>query len=250
MAGTWQWQQQGLTCSLLADWPHWFGSKLSYPALPAQLVSHWRQDPASAIWVHQVHGNHYLASDQVIAMAEQPQADALVAHPSSSHSVWVSTADCVPILLASPTGLVAAVHAGWRGTAAQILGQVIQAFVEQGSPLHSLRAALGPAISGEVYQVSQEVADQVLQTIPSTLHSHVLYPDPNPGKVCLDVRQVNRLQLIASGIPAEQISLAPYCTLRHSDYFFSYRRQGSLRSGPNSLPTVQWSGIGFFPEKG
>jgi YfiH family protein len=71
--------------------------------------------------------------------------------------VW--TADCVPILIAGD-GVVAAVHAGWRGTVADIVGAVVNRFtVEYGVPTRHLRAVLGPAISGPRYEVSREVID-------------------------------------------------------------------------------------------
>jgi len=72
-------------------------------------------------------------------------------------AVW--TADCVPILIAGD-GVVAAVHSGWRGSVADIVGAVVRRFaVEYGVPAHRLRATLGPSISGPRYEVSPEVVD-------------------------------------------------------------------------------------------
>ncbi|NJK72475.1 MAG: laccase domain-containing protein [Synechococcaceae cyanobacterium SM2_3_60] len=86
------------------------------------------------------------------------------------------------------------------------------------------------------YPVGDDVARQVLGNldIPAALA-----PDPDPGKVRLDVRQVIRAQCLNLGIPAHQISIAPHCTYSDHEHFFSYRRQ---QQRPLS---VQWSGIGL-----
>jgi copper oxidase (laccase) domain-containing protein len=106
---------------------------------------------------------------------------------------------------------------------------------------------MGPAIAGEVYQVSLEVAAEVgasitphteEQQIIDALHelpNSPLLADPDPGKVRLDVRKVNVLQLESLGITAEQIAIAPYCTYQTPEYFFSYRREQQKK--------IQWSGI-------
>ncbi len=62
-----------------------------------------------------------------------------------------------------------------------------------------------------------------------------LFPDPNPGKVRLDVRRINFLQMEKLGISPEQIAIAPYCTYQNPEHFFSYRREKQKK--------VQWSGI-------
>jgi len=119
-----------------------------------------------------------------------------------------------------------------------------------GSNLTDLRIAMGPAIAGEVYQVDVEVAAQICSTIIpydtskgtletleilEKLPNSPLFPDPNPGKIRLDVPRINSLQLDALGISPEQVAIAPYCTYQNSEHFFSYRRQKQKK--------VQWSGI-------
>jgi copper oxidase (laccase) domain-containing protein len=106
---------------------------------------------------------------------------------------------------------------------------------------------MGPAIAGEVYQVSVEVAAEIGSTVVpdgqperviSALHNlpnSPLLRDPEPGKVRLDVRQVNALQLEQLGFSVEQVAIAPYCTFQTPEHFFSYRREKEKK--------VQWSGI-------
>lgn len=258
---TWQWRTwQGLpylTCSLLAPWEHGFFTQHFWPRSPLALTA-ILHPTAQTYRVKQVHGNQVLTSSEVEAYhcshptgAEEstlPPADGLLTE-EAHQAVWSCSADCTPILIGDlRTGQVAAVHAGWRGTAAKILPLAIARFQAQGSQLADLRLALGPAIAGEVYQVAVEVAttvaasvlgqveelDASLQALPQLPNPPIL-PDPKPGHVRLDVRRINALQVEALGIEAEQIAIAPHCTYQEPQHFFSYRRDGRKQ--------VQWSGI-------
>ncbi|MBW4520061.1 MAG: peptidoglycan editing factor PgeF [Scytolyngbya sp. HA4215-MV1] len=258
---TWNWQTWNnlpyLTCSLLDSFPHGFFTQQFSPQPPAELV-HALQPQAETYRVKQVHGNTVLSSSEVEAFADRvepfptdefPAADGLLTE-QAEQAVWVCTADCTPALIADTrTGQVAAVHAGWRGTALKIVPQAIARLQAQGSQLADLKVALGPAIAGEVYQVSTQVAVEVGATI-AALDSHNLdqsvavlhqisdspvLPDPQTGRVRLDVRRINVLQLEQLGIAPEQIAIAPHCTYQQPEHFFSYRR--------DRLKKVQWSGI-------
>ena len=260
---TWQWQSwEGLpylTCSLLSRWEHGFFTRQFSPSGPIELTE--LLSPKAAVYrLKQVHGNAVLKTGQVRPVSGRSQtpesaesyfeADGLVAE-RPLEAVWVCTADCVPVLVAdAATGLAAAVHAGWRGTAAKILPEAIAQLAACGSHLENLRIAMGPAISGEVYQVSVEVAAQLGATVAPEaevgtsaeilkflhqLPSRPVLTDPEPGKVRLDVRRFNALQLQQLGISLSQVAIAPYCTYSDGDRFFSYRR--------SRLKKVQWSGI-------
>ncbi len=147
------------------------------------------------------------------------------------------------------TGQVSAIHAGWRGTAQAIVPVAVGKLQSQGSRLKDLVVAIGPAIAGEVYQVSVDVAAAVGRTVMADApkddeamvaalqpqqNSPVL-ADDTPGKVRLDVRLANRWQLEQLGLSREQVAIAPHCTFQEGDRFFSYRRTGEKQ--------VQWSGI-------
>ncbi|MGA9381739.1 MAG: peptidoglycan editing factor PgeF [Phormidium sp.] len=259
---TWQWRfWEGLpylTCSLLANWQHGFFTKQFSPRFPVDLIQVLHQD-AEFYRVRQVHGNAVLTPAEVtefvgtgkdagtVEFESLPPADALVTE-REKQAVWVCTADCTPVLIADEiTGQVAAIHAGWRGTAKRIVPDAIARLQSQGSKLENLRIAMGPAITGAVYQVSQEVAAEVGVTIVSAdsetsvlnalqeLPNSPIFPDSEPGKVRLDVRRINELQLKQMGITEQQIAISPHCTYQQPDYFFSYRR--------DQLKKVQWSGI-------
>lgn len=251
---TWHWQiweeLPYLTCSLLESWSHGFFTRHFSPKVPQELV-HILDPQATVYRVKQVHGNTVLAPAELQRSLDTepslPQADGLLTS-GAGQAIWVCSADCTPVLIAdAQTGQVSAVHAGWRGTAAKIVPQAIARLQTQGSQLADLRVALGPAIAGEVYQVTTEVAATVGATITQADQLEVLIeqlhalpqapvlPDPEPGKVRLDVRRVIAMQLEQMGVGLEQIAIAPHCTYQQPEDFFSYRRHPEQK--------VQWSGI-------
>lgn len=255
----WHWQtwqdRPYLTCNLLANWHHGFFTQQFWPRTPEELVQVLQPD-AEVYRLKQVHGNQVLTPQEInTALAQDAEVslalgDGIISQ-QANQAVWVATADCTPVLIADPqTGQVAAVHAGWRGTAKKIVPETITRLLANGSSLKDLLIAMGPAISGEVYQVSAQVGAEVgasvlpeaklgsieaileqLQELPDT----PILEDPEPGKVRLDVRRINALQLEQLGIKSEQITIAPICTYQQPDYLFSYRRSNEKK--------VQWSGI-------
>jgi len=251
----WQWREwQGLpylTCSLLENWQHGFFTQQFWSRTPEDLVEVLDAE-ASVYRVKQVHGNTVLTPSEIKATtgASFPDADGAITE-QPQQAVWAASADCNPVLIGDiVTGQVAAIHAGWRGTAQKILPCAIARFQEFGSDLKNLRIAMGAAISGEVYQVSEQVAVEVGRTISQNAETatleEILAPleamsnppildDPHPHRRRLDVRRVNQIQLEQLGIATEQIAIAPYCTYQQPDLFFSYRRTKEKK--------VQWSGI-------
>jgi YfiH family protein len=267
---TWHWQTWNdlpyLTCSLLETWPHGFFTQQFSPRVPEHLVTVLAPD-AQVCRVKQVHGNRVLTPSDLQAPPPE-DASGTPLHPADGlvteqeqQSVWVCTADCVPVLIADDTtGQVAAVHAGWRGTATRIVPEAIARLQDQGCRLENLRVALGPAIAGEVYQVAESVAAELgaslfpdldpkqakdeeekgdrTATLLAALRARPdspLHEDPEPERVRVDVRQMNVLQLQQLGLSETQVAIAPYCTYQHAQHFFSYRRSRQKR--------VQWSGI-------
>lgn len=251
---TWHWQNWDglpyLSCSLLENWQHGFFTQQFWPRSPEELTKVLHPE-ASAYRLKQVHGNTVLTPQEIDSNLDSEDALALADGLVSERplqAVWVASADCTPVLIGDvTTGQVAAIHAGWRGTAQKIVPQAIARMQAQGSQLADLRIAMGPAIAGEVYQVAVEVAAEIgasiiphhdTQKIVQALHDlphSPLLTDPEPGRVRLDVRRVNALQLENLGISVEQIAIAPYCTYQTPNHFFSYRREHQKK--------IQWSGI-------
>lgn len=254
---TWHWRTWNelpyLTCSLLKPWSHGFFTQQFWQRSPTDLT-HILQPTAQAYRVQQVHGNTVLVPSELARLEnEYASADGLVTE-QPNQAVWACSADCTPVLIADAvTGQVAAIHAGWRGTALKIVPTAIARMRAHGSQLQDLRIAMGPAIAGEVYQVSEHVAVEVGATIVpvdsddpiavlDALHQLPYSPllhDPEPGRIRLDVRRVNALQLEQLGVSSEQVSIAPYCTYQTPDRFFSYRRSREKKA--------QWSGIVSLP---
>lgn len=155
----------------------------------------------------QIHSNIVLVADRPSGVIGD--ADALIVGEPGT-TVSIRTADCLPILLADPrTGAVAAVHAGWRGTAARIVEQTIERMnAEYGSRPEDLAAAIGPGIGKCCYEVGLEVARR--------------FGEEQAGKI--DLAEYNRGQLLAAGVT--QIEIVSPCTFCEADTFFSYRREG------------------------
>ncbi|MGG6266629.1 peptidoglycan editing factor PgeF [Leptolyngbya sp. AN03gr2] len=245
----WHWQTWNdlpyLTCSLLESWQHGFFTQQFSPRSPFELTEVLAPD-AEAYRVHQVHGNTVLSPSELENPSDREnfsQADGLITE-RSQQAVWACSADCTPALIGDvKTGNVSAIHAGWRGTSQKIVPIAIAKLQVQGSHLEDLRIALGPAISGEVYQVSHPVALEVGASIDPnptidqlmSLPNSPILEDSTPGRSRLDVRRVIAIQLEQMGIAAEQIAIAPHCTYQDPANFFSYRRA--------KLKKVQWSGI-------
>jgi hypothetical protein len=184
------------------------------------------------------------------ACAETPNADALITS-TPGLLLGVQTADCVPILLAdSKRRVVAAIHAGWRGTLARIAIKTLGRMrMEFGTRASDVVAALGPAIGQGCYEVSADVAQAFANQFPpatewfegpfSQLAEGVdplwlpwltMMPPghvPPPPRVQLDLRAANRWQLIDAGVPAKNIDVSDLCTACHTDLLFSYRHEGA-----------------------
>jgi hypothetical protein len=159
----------------------------------------------------------------------------------------VQTADCVPILLVDPKKrAIAAIHAGWRGTLARIaekaIGQMQMHFATNPA---GLLAAIGPSIGPCCYEVGTEVATQFQSQFadapdwfdefrtgdePNPVQWLNMMPpghQPPPKNVHLDLKKANRAQLLATGLPPQNIFTSDLCTACRPDLLFSYRKQGS-----------------------
>jgi len=160
----------------------------------------------------------------------------------------VQTADCVPIILVDPKKrIVAAAHAGWRGTLARIVQKTVGRMrMEFASNRKDILAALGPAIGGCCYEVGTEVAAAFATKFtdaenyfdelrtgdePNPVQWLNMMPpghQPPPKNVFLDLRKANRAQLLESGLRENNIFVSGLCTACHTDRLFSYRKEGAL----------------------
>lgn len=139
--------------------------------------------------------------------------------------IAVSVADCVPILLHDPVkGVIAALHAGWQGTAGNIAGKGVEAMVTLfGSNRTDIAAAIGPCISACCYEVDAPVRDAFKKAgAPWDLYTR----EHGEGKWMLDLARANRQLLLDAGVAQEQVQTSDLCVSCNQEIFFSYRRDG------------------------
>ena len=121
----------------------------------------------------------------------------------------ILTADCVPIVLHDPVaGVLACVHAGWRGTVARVCAAAVAVMASLGSRPSDVIAALGPAVAPARYQVGTDVHDAVTQAFGPAAVGSSARP-PAPGRWLLDLWAANRHALREAGLPGSLRFTAP-----------------------------------------
>jgi polyphenol oxidase len=168
-----------------------------------------------------------------------PEADIAVTDDPSV-ALSVRAADCAPILLADRrTGAAAAVHAGWKGTAAGAVMVAVQSLTSRyRTRAEDVIAAVGPCIGPCCYEVGPELADEF------SSHADASTWFSDGAKPHLDLWRATRDQLIRAGVPPPQIHVCALCTFDHPSLFHSYRRDGAsagrlvaaIRSGTGTRP--------------
>jgi YfiH family protein len=201
---------------------------------PAAVQRNWQRVTAAVgggmrfVTMSQVHGADIATVEDTTR--DVGAADAMVSC-ATSVALGVLTADCVPVLLVAPRErVVAAVHAGWRGTLAGIAARTLRHLREHyGVAAPAVRAALGPAIGACCYEVDATVADALEQRW-GTLHQAIYRGAPTAAaKAHVDLRRVNRAQLVAAGMRSDAIVEVGPCTRCAATEYFSYR--GAARAG-------------------
>jgi len=176
--------------------------------------------PERLVTTPQVHGKDVLVVDEMTAPAAlSTRADILVTR-EPGFLLMQRYADCVPLVLwHEAAGVVSVAHAGWRGTAIGVAARTVQAISELGGDPAGVRAGIGPSIGPCCF----EVGDEVLAQIPGADTASA--PGPR-GKPHVDLWEINRRQLVAAGVPAEQVEVLGICTRCQPDTFFSHRALG------------------------
>ena len=160
------------------------------------------------VTIRQVHGTRVLVhTGGWEGWLRGEEADGHIA-AEKGIALAVGVADCVPVFIAHPSGIVALLHSGWRGTAAGITTEAISALARYGLPPDELAMHLGPSICGRCYEVSAEVREQLTGQ-----------PVTRPGHV--DLRSLIAEHATETGV--QKISVSAYCTRCDNDRFFSHR---------------------------
>lgn len=162
------------------------------------------------------------------------QADGIITN-TPGLAAMVFTADCVPILLYDPVKRVAcAVHAGWRGTVADIAGTAVRKMEsEYGSSPADITAAIGPCISKCCYETDVDVADAVRKVIPDFADTCISL---NGNKYKIDLKEINRVLLANAGL--YDISVSDECTSCNCTKYWSHRKTGGKRGSQVALIVV------------
>lgn len=193
-------------------------------------------DPEKLFVPLQVHGDKLLDLKESFLNLSQKEkqnqlngVDALVTSLPGV-CIGITTADCVPVLLYAPDKqVVAAVHAGWRGTVLRIVEKTLQYMVDdyQCDP-RLIKAGIGPSISLESFEVGEEVVEEF--RLAGFSIEEIGYRNEKTGKMHLDLWKANQIQLVDKGVQTGNIEIAGLCTFSHDELFFSARRLG-IHSG-------------------
>jgi YfiH family protein len=189
--------------------PQWEGLAWLEHGFGTRHAERWTHTPGRAT-VRQEHSSTILIVDRP---GDAGPGDALIT-VSAGVLLEIRTADCLPILLVDPVRhVVAAVHAGWRGTEARIVAGTVGAMVSRfDSDARQLQAAIGPGIEQCCFEVGEEVAERFgLQ-----------------GRVNLNLVELNRQQLLDAGLTGEFIFRVGGCTRCDSERYHSFRRDRAL----------------------
>jgi len=160
-----------------------------------------------------------------IPECEITQTDALVTNRQNI-CICVQTADCLPILLFDPEKrVIAAVHAGWRGTVKKIAAAAVQKMTAKyATNPANIIAAIGPSIGLGVYEVGSEVTEAVLHSIPN---AEKVIQLKSTGKNHVDLWEANRQVLLECGLLPENIEIHGECSFSENSKYFSARKEGA-----------------------
>ncbi len=189
-------------------------------------------------YAQQVHSDKVIQVDNKLNLKPKI-ADCLITK-EQYQSLWIYTADCIPILIADiKTRNIAACHSGLKGIKKQLISKTLKKLEEIGSKKNNLIIAIGPSITGDKYQVNKkDVEGLIVQLTGSSFMEKSLYireikgeemiplfkEDSNPNKILIDIQAAAILQLFKEGIKQNQINLNRICTFSNPKLFNSFRR--------------------------
>lgn len=186
------------------------------------------------VHLKQIHSDQVriLEDEKEISQVREMEGDALIT-ALDNIPIAIKVADCVPILIAHPKGVIAAVHSGWRGSESKILQKTFNIMKEKWHlNLTEAFISIGPAICGKCYEVGEEVAGKFknygtdLEPVSSVI----------PHKYLLDLKNINLQMAEEVGIASHQIEIRRECTLCDEKNFYSYRgatQRGEKNTGRN-----------------
>lgn len=197
-----------------------------YAPFRKELAYSCEADEKNFVFPRQTHSDNIAVVNSAMSKNTIDNTDALITGEPGLF-VCVQTADCVPVLLFDPVKkVVAAVHAGWKGTISKIAGKTVAKMAETfGCNPADIIAGIGPSIHMHAYEVGPEVVEAVEASFSNA--PALLKPSMNAGHAYFDLWEANQSILQESGIKEENIEVIGLCSFEHADLFFSARREGS-----------------------
>ena len=184
-------------------------------------------NPGQLVFPRQMHTSCVAELTQ-IPDKEFAETDALITHQPGI-CLCVQTADCVPVLMFDPEkNVIAAVHAGWRGTVKKIAEvTVLKMKTNYNCEAENIKAVIGPSIGPGVYEVGDEVVKGVKNNVP---HPEKLLHKNSSGEFHLNLWEANQQILLSCGLLSKNIETARECTFSGKEKYFSARRDGAETS--------------------
>ncbi|MGI9480336.1 MAG: peptidoglycan editing factor PgeF [Hyphomicrobiaceae bacterium] len=170
---------------------------------------------------YQVHSAEAVIVDAPFGPEAAPKADALVTNRPGL-AIGALTADCTPVLFADEEAkVVAAAHAGWRGAVSGVLASAVTAMEQLGAQRARIRAAIGPTIHQDAYEVGPEFKAQFLEQAPGNAQFFVIPPGRKRDHFDLPGYCRQTLEQLGLG----RVEDLGYCTYANESLFFSFRRK-------------------------
>ena len=190
-------------------------------------------DPACGVMLGQIHSSDILCVNrESFGMGVYRKSDlCLDGYVSDTPGalLCVRVADCVPILFFDKTaGVIGAVHAGWRGSAAKIAVRCVEEMEKLGASRENITAAIGPSICRSCYTVGEDFRDECIRLLGGEMCKKFIKVGFD-GVLHADLKLVNKLLLQNAGIKDENIDVSNICTSCNPDEFFSHRRHKNNR---------------------
>ena len=199
-------------------------------------------DADSVVSMPQIH------SSRVIYVTGQMRGEGYFLPPSTQCDGYVTcekgvtlgvkTADCVPILLCDEkNGVIAALHAGWRGTFSDICGVGVAEMLKNGADIEGIVAVIGPSICKKCYEVGQDVIDAATECMGEDA---LLFFEKTTeeGKCFANIQGANRYLLERAGIAPDNIEILDLCTYERPELFWSHRYTNGKRGTMLSVITL------------
>ena len=196
-------------------------------------------DLSRMVYARQVHGTqvHPAKAAELQPSEREPRflCDGFVTNEPGV-PIAVFMADCLPVLLHDPVnGVIGAVHCGWRSSVGDILSEALRQMAALGAEPVSIRAAIGPGIGFDHFEVGAEVvtaAERLIGDVSPFVRTG------ETGRPVLDLKGVNAARLTQLGVPEGQISVSGLCTMCMPDVFWSHRATNGARGVQAAIITL------------